>query len=222
MRTIQGSVRTFANEDNVLHADPAPFETADRFYASDLEALLSMTHRELAREGDLKQLLDRHVEENVVRGRVGPLATPFPYLLINSNELALFVHLPVWATERRLTGLRYRKPPTPFLRMPRKPPPETPWIMVGSAVEADAPEVPLGLDEFTIHALFLGRTGTGKSTLIVNNLLQLVQINQSLPPSKRSTFWVIDPLGAPRVFAGRVSKAKAKSLVPSLIWGLLS
>jgi len=37
------------------------------------------------------------------------------------------------------------------------------------------------------------------------------------------TFLGLPNLGArPRVFAGRVSKAKAKSLVPSLIWGLLS
>jgi hypothetical protein len=196
VRTIQGTVRAFAVGGSVLHADPAPFEVTHRFEVNDLEALLLMAHRELGREGIFEQLLKRHVEENVVRGRVGPLATPFPYLLINSEELTLFVHLPVWATERQLTGLRYKKPPTPFIRIPTKPPQDVPWIVVGSAVEADISEIPLGINEFMIHGLYLGKTGTGKSTLIVNNLLQIVQANQSAPPSKRSTFWVIDPLGA--------------------------
>ncbi len=196
VRTIQGAVRVFAVEGNVLHADPAPFEVTHRFEVNDLEALLMMAHRELGWEGNFQQLLQRHIEENVVRGRTGPSATPFPYLLINSDELTLFVHLPVWATERQLTGLRYKKPPTPFLRLPPKPQENVPWIDVGQAVEMDVPEVALGVNEFAIHGLYLGSTGCGKSTLMINNLLGLVQVDTPTPTSKRSTFWVIDPQGA--------------------------
>ena len=187
---MKGTLNAYGSESNPI--------AVDELSANELHNMVGRVIVPGARgyngEEYTKRLLEAYMKD-VQRGREAmPVATTFPYLLLTSPELPTFVHLPLWSTPERLISLRWSRAPTPFVERPEMPTETAYPILVGKSLELseDAP-VYIGLEELGIHSLLLGSTGAGKTSLIVNLLLQIAKAMEE--GKINSTIWVIDPVG---------------------------
>jgi hypothetical protein len=157
-----------------LVLDPAPFEIDAGKNVDDIEALFMMTERKFGT--DPARLIQRYVS-NLRRGFDESYANenfPIPYLLMNSNELGLFVHLPIRAGERNLPSIEWTR--TAFSAIV-----EYPEVPAGEAIEVgiryhDRQPFRLTPDQLMLHTYLLGKTQAGKSTLIGHIILSLATL----------------------------------------------
>lgn len=190
VETMRGTLKVFGSATNPVQVDKG-----------EVDELLEMAGRIIvpASQGRhavecVHSMLNTHMKE-VMRGREGMAgAQSLPVLLLTSPELPLFVHLPLWSTPDRLTSLRWVKAPTPFVEKPPKIVDTLNPILVGRSLELSEPEdVYVGLEELNTHVLFLGQSGSGKTTQVENLLLQLAKAMED--KKLNATIWVVDPVG---------------------------
>jgi len=174
-----------------LVLDPAPFEVDIGRNVDDAEALFMMVSR--SRGADPVRLIQRYVT-NLKRGFDETYANenfPIPYLLMNSNELGLFVHLPVRAGERNLPSIEWTR--TAFSAIV-----EYPEVPAGEAIEVgvryhDKEPFRLTPEQLMLHTYLLGKTQAGKSTLIGHIILSLTSLMANGKFS--GSIFLVDPHG---------------------------
>ena len=174
-----------------LVLDPAPFEVDIRESVNDAEALLMMVNRSMG--ADPVRLIQRYVT-NLRRGFDETYANenfPIPYFLMNSNELGLFVHLPVRAGERNLPSIEWTR--TAFSAIV-----EYPEVPAGEAIEVgvryhDKGPFRLTPDQLMLHTYLLGKTQAGKSTLIGHIILSIASLMANNKFS--GSIFLVDPHG---------------------------
>lgn len=188
--TMKGTLKVFGSQTNPVQVDEA--SPSELGYM--VRRVIAPNYGDYKSEEYLKKLLSTYMKD-VIRGREAmPGATTFPFILLTSPELPIFVHLPLWSTPDRLVSLRWIKSPTPFVEKPPMPTDTLQPILVGESMElSEAEPVYIGLEELNVHALFLGQSGSGKTTLVVNLLLQLAKTMEE--GKLKACIWVIDPVG---------------------------
>jgi hypothetical protein len=174
-----------------LLLDPAPFEVDVGKTVDDIEALFMMTSRDMGT--DPARLIQRYVT-NLKRGFDETIASeefPIPYLLMNSNELGLFVHLPVRAGERNLPSIEWTR--TAFSAMVEYPePPSELAINIGVRYQDRHPFC-IDQNQLMLHTYLLGKTQAGKSTLICHIALNLVTLMAN--GKFNGSIFLVDPHG---------------------------
>lgn len=184
VQVVSGAVHTFKGKYTRVEAGPAPFQVTSGRLLDDRNALVSMAAREAYVPWKvLRSLLDEYSRS----ARRGGSAV-FPYLLLSPEELALFVHLPVWAGGvlrsldwTRTGGTTYKLPP------------EREGVHLGKIFLAgeEVRDFHLPLRDLQVHAYIMGETQTGKSTLLANIV---VGLNEWVEKDELSVV-LIDPHG---------------------------
>lgn len=189
---LRGALLSFrGKKGGYLLLDPAPFEIERGKTVDDIEGLFMMTSRSMG--ADPAQLIQRYVM-NLKRGFDETIASesfPIPYLLMNSNELGLFVHLPVRAGERNMPSIEWTR--TAFSAMVEYPePPSELAINIGVRYQDRRPFC-IDQNQLMLHTYLLGKTQAGKSTLIGHLILNLTKL--MINGKFNGSIFLIDPHG---------------------------
>ncbi len=110
------------------------------------------------------------------------LFNPAQMMVLSAEEIASFYHLPISSTETpRVKWLKSKEAPPPS-NLP------TSGILLGESVfRGQAKAVYMGDDDRRRHLYILGQTGTGKSTLLGNMIIEDIKAGKGLA--------IIDPHG---------------------------
>jgi len=174
-----------------LVLDPAPFEIDIGKTVGDVDGLFMMTSRSMG--ADPARLIQRYVT-NLKRGFDETIASesfPIPYLLMNSNELGLFVHLPVRAGERNLPSIEWTR--TAFSAMVEYPEPSSEIGIDLGVWYHDGKPFRLDPEQLMLHVYLLGKTQAGKSTLIGHIILSLASL--MVNGKFNGSIFLVDPHG---------------------------
>lgn len=174
-----------------LTFDQAPFEVDVGRTVNDGDALMMMAGRRMG--FDPARLIQRYIV-NLKRGMDEGVASdsfPIPYILMNSDELSLFVHLPIRAGEKNLPSIEWTR--TAFTTIVEYPEVDAERGIEIGVRHHDRKPVRLDLRMIMEHLYALGKTQSGKSTLMGHIVLGLAR--RMVDGTFNGSIFLIDPHG---------------------------